>query len=335
MTSLLGGGAVLLAILGLALIIIVRRRAEGAPAATDFIRRNGLVVSLYLVGAVSLWIIVMIVLPQLYMVDFSFRYNLPPAEVGGPKDVYTLKNYRYLVFGRETDADLLNWLHLGVFFRTILASVVITFLDFCICYPIAYYLAQVARGGKARLLVLCLIVPFWVNEILRAFAFRVLFGTSGLINTAFVGIGVLDQPIDFLRADVALYAGLSYAYVLLMIFPIYNAIESLDHNQIEAARDLGAPWWHIHAFVVVPYAKPGIASGCTMVFMLVAGALAAPQILGGPSSLWFTQIVYDWFNQGFNWPQGSAYAFVLLVACIVFVLAVMRIFKVRLGEIAR
>src|SRR3546814_6024299 len=64
-------------------------------------------------------------------------------------------------------------------------------------------------------------------------------------------------------ADVALYAGLSYAYILLMAFPLYNAIESLDHNQVEAARDLGAPWWRIHWRVVMPHAKPGIASGCT------------------------------------------------------------------------
>src|SRR3546814_3979655 len=71
-------------------------------------------------------------------------------------------------------------------------------------------------------------------------------------------------------ADVALYAGLSYAYILLMAFPLYNAIESLDHNQVEAARDLGAPWWRINWRVVMPHAKPGIASGCTLVFMLAA-----------------------------------------------------------------
>ena len=104
-----------------------------------------------------------------------------------------------------------------------------------------------------------------------------------------------------------------------MIFPLYNAIESLDKNQIEAARDLGAPWWRIHQEVVMPYAKPGIASGCTMVFMLSAGSLAAPQFLGGPNTLWFTSIVYDFFFQAFNWPRGAAYAFILLPACIVFV----------------
>jgi spermidine/putrescine transport system permease protein len=183
--------------------------------------------------------------------------------------------------------------------------------------------------------MLLLIVPFWVNEILRAFAFRILFGTSGLINNVLIGLGLLAEPIDFLGIDVALYTGQAYAYLLLMMFPLYNAIESLDKNQIEAARDLGAPWWHIHLNVVMPFAKPGIASGCTMVFMLSAGALAAPQILGGPNTLWFTPIVYDRFYQAFNWPQGSAYAFILLLTCIVFVLAVMKVFKVSLGEITR
>ncbi len=300
-----------------------------------FVQHNGVFISTYLIVAVVTWTLVMIILPQLYMVDFSFRHNLLPNEIGGPKDVYTLEHYRYLLFGRAGDEDLMNWLHLKVFGRTILVSVLITLLDFAICYPIAYYMAHVATGGKSRLLVLCLILPFWVNEILRAFAFRILFGTGGVINVSLMGLGIMDEPIDFLKADVGLYAGLSYAYILLMIFPIYNAVESLDHNQVEAARDLGSPWWRIHYRVVMPHAKPGIASGCTMVFMLCAGALAAPQILGGPSSLWFTQIIYQWFNTGGNWPRGSAYAFVLLILCIIFVMAVMRVFKVRFGEVMK
>jgi spermidine/putrescine transport system permease protein len=302
---------------------------------TGFFQRNGLVISTYLIVAVVFWVVVMIVLPQAYMLDFSFRDNLPPAKIGGPEDVYTLSNYRYLVFGSPGSADAFNYLHLEVFLRTIIASVFVTLLDFALCYPIAYYLAQVAKGGYARSMILLLILPFWVNEILRAFSFRILFGTSGVINAFLQTFGIIDQPIDFMRADVALYAGLSYAYILLMVFPLYNAIESLDHNQVEAARDLGSPWWRIHWRVVMPHAKPGIASGCTLVFMLSAGALAAPQILGGPSSLWFTQIIYRWFNTGGNWPQGAAYAIVLLLACLVFVLAVMKIFKVSLGEIAR
>ncbi len=329
--------AVLLAIL---IAPYVQKHADSIFATIarfDFVQRNGVFLSAYFILAVVIWTLIMIILPQLYMVDFSFRHNLLPNEIGGPKDTYTLEHYAYLIFGRPGDEDLLNWLHLRVFGRTILVSVLITLFDFALCYPIAYYMAQVAKGGAARLLILCLIVPFWINEVLRAFAFKILFSTGGVINASLVGLGIIDDGsrIDFLGADVGLYAGLSYAFILLMIFPIFNAVESLDHNQVEAARDLGSPWWRIHYRVVMPHAKPGIASGCTMVFMLCAGSLAAPQILGGPSSLWFTQIIYQWFNTGGNWPRGSAYAFILLIACIVFVLAVMRVFKVRFGEIAK
>jgi spermidine/putrescine transport system permease protein len=224
---------------------------------------------------------------------------------------------------------------LSVFARTLVAALFVTLFDLLLCYPIAYYLAKSAHGGGGRLMVVSLIVPFWVNEILRAFAFRILFGSTGIINGFLLWLGVIDQPVDFIRENVALYLGLGYAYILLMIFPLYNAIESLDSNQIEAARDMGASWWQIHRRVVIPYAKPGISSGCTMVFMLSAGALAAPQILGGPSSLWFTQLIYQWFQTGNNWNRGSAYAIVLLIATVIFVLLMMKLFKVRLGEIAR
>lgn len=300
-----------------------------------FINKHGVLMSLYMLGSVSVWMVFMIILPQVFMLDFSFRYNLPPSKVGGAEDVYTVANYAFLVWGSPGNPDPFNMVDLSVFGRTILAAVFVTIFDVAICYPIAYYLAQVAKGGFARLMVLSLIVPFWVNEILRAFAFRILFGSSGVINASGIGLGLWDEPINFIGLDIALYAGLGYAFILLMIFPIFNAIESLDKNQIEAARDLGSPWWRIHWRVVIPYAKPGITSGCTMVFMLSAGALAAPQILGGPSSLWFTQIIYQWFNIGGNWPRGSAYAIVLLITCIIFVLLVMRLFRVRLGEIGR
>jgi spermidine/putrescine transport system permease protein len=303
--------------------------------AIEFVRRNGIVISTYLVVFSVGWIVFMIVLPQLNMLDFSFRYSLPPDQVGGPEDVYTLKNYKYLVFGRPGSEEMLNWLHLQVFFKTIVASIIVTALNFLMCYPLAYYMAQSVSGSSQRLLFLCLLLPFWVNEILRAFAFKLIFTQFGLLNTLLMGMGFLDQPFDFFKADVALYTGLTYAYLLLMIFPLYNAIESLDHNQVEAARDMGASWLKIHLRVVMPHAKPGIASGCTMVFMLSAGALAAPQILGGPSSLWFTQIIQQWYNTGGNWPQGSAYAFVLLLVCIIFVQIMMRVFKVSLGEIAQ
>ena len=170
-----------------------------------------------------------------------------------------------------------------VFIRTLVAAAFVTIIDLLLCYPIAYYLGQSReQGAFLRILVLLLIIPYWINEILRAFAFRIIFGDSGVINEFMMLFGLIDRPFDFIRENIALYAGLGYAYILLMIFPMYNVIESLDRNQIEAARDMGASWTMIHRRVVIPYAKPGISSGCTMVFMLSAGALAAPQILGWP-----------------------------------------------------
>jgi spermidine/putrescine transport system permease protein len=301
----------------------------------DFFRKNGPALALYLLISVTCWMLLMIVLPQLFMLDFSLRTNVPPPQWGTEAHGYTLEHYQYMIYGSAQSTDSYNIVDLSVFGRTILTAVFVTLIDVALCYPVAYYLAHVAHGGWARLMVMALIIPFWVNELLRAFAFKIMFGSTGIINNFLVGIGILDQPFDFIRNGVALYSGLSYAYILLMIFPIYNAVESLDKNQIEAARDLGSPWWRIHWRVVIPHAKPGITSGCTMVFMLTAGALAAPQILGGPSSLWFTQIIYQAFNQAGNWARGSAYGIILLATCLIFVLLVMKIFKIKLGEIAR
>jgi len=301
----------------------------------NFFLRNGTALGTFLLVAVIFWVFIMILLPQVFMLDFSFSKNLPPAKIGGPEDVYTLEHYKFMIYGSAKSEGTYNTLDLTVFFRTLVAAFFVTLFDLAICYPIAFYLAKVAEGGWARLMVLSLIVPYWVNEILRAFAFRIMFGSTGVINSFLIWLGVIDQPFDFIRENIALYAGLGYAFILLMIFPLYNSIESLDKNQIEAARDMGASWLRIHWRVVIPFAKPGISSGCTMVFMLSAGALAAPQILGGPSSLWFTQIIYQWFQTGNNWPRGSAYAIILLASTIIFVLLMMKIFKIKLGEMAR
>lgn len=302
---------------------------------SDFFRNNGVVLGTLLIGLVGFWLIFLIILPQLSMLDYSFRFNLPPAEQGGPKDVYTLSNYQYLIYGSDKTQSTYNAVDLKVFVRTIIAAMLVTVFNIFLCYPLAYFLGQSKGSGFVRLLVVLLIIPYWINEILRAFALRIIFGQNGLLNEVLMFLYLTKEPIDFIRQDVALYAGLGYAYILLMLFPMYNVIESLDRNQIEAARDMGASWIRIHRRIVIPHAKPGIASGATMVFMLSAGALAAPQILGGPSSLWFTQLVYQWFNDSLNWQQGAAYAIVLLVSTIIIVLTIMRVFKVNMGDIGK
>ncbi len=305
------------------------RRAND-PTRKSYFERNGMVLGIAFIAMVALWTLFLVVLPYLYMVVESFHPTLPPPKRGGPEDVLTLAQYKSF-FVAPTGHGV-NVTHMGAFLFSILASIAVTALNFAICYPLAFYMAQSGTAQRVRLIMLALIVPYWVNEILRAFSLRLLLASKGLINQLLMGVGLTDGPIDFLGENVGLYVGLSYAYLLVMIFPLFNAIESLDKNQIEAARDLGAPWWRIHMDVVIPYAKPGIASGCTMVFMLCAGSLAAPQFLGGPRTLWFTSVIYNFFFQNFNWARGSAYAFILLAACIALVMLMLRVFKVSLGE---
>lgn len=276
-----------------------------------------------------LWVAMMVVLPQVVLVDMSFRPSLPPSLRGGPEDVYTFANYQTL---------WVNDVHRSIFVQTVWSAALVTVLALVVCYPIAYYLAQVARGSTAALLVVGLVIPFWINEILRTFSWFLILSRNGVLNQALMGLGVTDAPLNFGGLG-AVMVGMVYAYILFMVFPLYNAIESLDRNQIEAARDLGAPWWKIHSRIVVPHAKPGIAVGCIMTFMLAAGTVAVPQLMqalpGGTGARWFTQVIYSWFFDGGDWNTGAAYAFALLVLCVLFIFLMMRLFDVGLRDIAK
>jgi spermidine/putrescine transport system permease protein len=162
-----------------------------------------------------------------------------------------------------------------------------------------------------------------------------LFAGEGVINNILLELGLISTAVNFIALDIALYTGLTYAYILLMIFPLYNSLETLDTNQLEAAKDLGSSTVRTHWRIVIPHAKAGIASGCTMVFMLTAGALATPVVLSSPNTYWFTQLIYQWFNMNDNWSRGSAYSIILLVVSVTFVLLMMRLFKVTIGEVVR
>jgi spermidine/putrescine transport system permease protein len=212
-------------------------------------------------------------------------------------------------------------------------------LTLIICYPLAYYLAKVATHKWLSFFMLCLLVPFWVNEVLRAYAWRTLMARQGLLNQlatamGFAPVEYFNYELPILDANIALFVGLVYSYILFMVFPMFNAMESLDTNQVEAARDLGASWVRVHRKVIIPHAKPGIASGCIVTFMLTAGSFIVPVLLGGRSSFWFTQAIESQFSV-LNWNGGSAYALVLELVCLVFVLLTMKLFRVTLRDIMR
>jgi spermidine/putrescine transport system permease protein len=292
----------------------------------ELTRRYGVSLTWGMIGLTAFWLVILVALPYLLMFEFSLRPYLTVEKVGGPEDVYTLKNYVTLFS---------NTIHFGVFLRTILASAFVTALCLVLCYPMAFFLAKIVQPKNAATLFLLLLIPFWVNEILRSFAWFIILSYQGPLNAALQGIGLIERPIRWLTGGNGVIVGLVYTYLLFMLLPIYNAIQSLDSNQIEAAEDLGSPFWRTHWRVVIPHAKPGIASGCVMVFMLSAGSIIVPSLLGSPGTRWFTEIIQQWFFEGQDWNQGSAYAFLLLILCTGFVMIMMRLLNVRLTDIAK
>ncbi|MBL4906320.1 MAG: ABC transporter permease [Sneathiella sp.] len=240
-----------------------------------------------------------------------------------PKKVYSLRNY-----------TIMGGSHLAIFLKTILASVAVTLIAFVVCYPMAYTVAKLATPNKAALIMLGLIVPYAINELLRVFAWLMILNYNGVANFLLGLIGF--EPVPFLESGSGVFIAMVYAYILFMVFPIYNTVETLDTAQIEAARDMGAPTWQIHRKIVLPHAKPGIAVGCIMTFMLTAGSYSVPYIMTrGTVEPWFTQLIYNKFFESLNWNTGSAYAFTLLIACVIFVFLMMRIFNVSIRDIAK
>jgi spermidine/putrescine transport system permease protein len=240
-----------------------------------------------------------------------------------PQKVYSFSNY-----------TLMGAVHFGIFVKTILAALAVTVIAFIVCYPIAYAVAKLSPPGKAAIIMLGLIVPYAINELLRVFAWLMILNYNGVANALLTSLGM--EPVPFLESGSGVFIAMVYAYVLFMVFPIYNTVETLDIAQIEAARDLGAPMWKIHWRVVLPHAKPGIAVGCIMTFMLSAGSYAVPYIMTrGTASPWFTQLIYNKFFESNNWNAGAAYAFTLLITCTLFIFLLMRIFKVGIKDIAR
>lgn len=305
----------------------------------DLIRRYGMGLTALMCLIVAFWLLMLVIIPNITLFESSFRPYLPVTEIGGPRDTYSVNNY-LKVFDGLIETSVLGIpitvpVHVMTFTLTIWYSVVVTLLCFAFAYPVAYYMAKIVNPRSLPTLMLLLFVPLWVSEVLRAFAWWIILAFKGPLNSLLLFIGAIDKPVRWITDYDAVMIGLIYTYILFMLFPLYNAISSLDTNQIEAAEDLGAPWWKIHWRIVLPHSKPGVASGAVMVFMLSAGSLLVPSILGSTTSQWFTQTIQQWMNDALDWNTASAYAFLLLFLCTVFVSVVMWIFRVKLSDIAK
>jgi len=256
-----------------------------------------LVVLLLLTPAL-LWLLLLLVLPHLELGILSFRERVAPRE-------YAPSFSQYATFFEEP----LYW---HTFVRTATMSIISTAITLLIAFPIAWSIAKILRGRvKAAIFVLCLI-PFWVSETVRALGWMILLRESGVLPGLLVSLGFADSPPELLYHDTTILVGLVYTSMLFMVVPLIGAFESLDDSLIEAAYDLGGNFWSVLRRIIIPHAAPGIVSGCIVVFMLTLGNYLTPTLLGGKSSLWFTEQIYTQFITRFNWEQGAAFGFLLL-----------------------
>ncbi|TPI57345.1 ABC transporter permease [Mesorhizobium sp. B3-1-3] len=301
----------------------------------EVFRRYGVPAAGLMIGLTFFWIVILVVVPYLFLVEASFRPFLPADQVGGPLDHYTLANYLAFVDPNATKDFLIFHvpIHAYVFLQTVFISILVTIVTLMLGYPMAYIMAKIINPKRVMTLFLLLLIPLWVSELLRTFAWYIILAYQGPLNAVLQMFGA--APVRWISGYNGVIIGLIYAYFLFMLFPIYGSLTTLDGNQIEAAQDMGARWWQIHRRVVIPHAKPGIASGCVMVFMMSAGALFVPRLLASTTSRWFTEVIMQWFFEGLDWNTGSAYAFLLLLICTAFVSAMIRIFGVKLADIAR
>jgi spermidine/putrescine transport system permease protein len=247
---------------------------------------------------VLLWLLLMIVLPQIDMLIMSFR-----AENDSGQMIWSLSNYISFF------DDPIYWL---TFVRTAVYSILVTFLTLVIAFPLAFFITKVVSPKFEGFFLVLLLVPFWVSEMVRIYGWMILLRESGVLNHFLIKLGVLHKPVEMLYHDATMILGLVYTMMLFMVVPLTSVLESLDNSLIEAAYDLGANMWTILFKIIIPHATPGIVSGSIVVFMLTLGDYLTPNLMGGKNSLWFTEQIYNQFIASFNWNQGSAFGFLLL-----------------------
>lgn len=248
---------------------------------------------------VILWLFLLIVLPHIDLLFMSFR-----TEDDTGRMLWSLGNYMRFF------SEPIYWL---TFVRTAIYSILVTFLTFVIALPVAFYISKVAAPRFQVFLTLLLLLPFWVSELVRVYGWMILLRESGVINHFLLRLGILDRPVEMLYNDVTMIMGLVYTSMLFMVVPLIGVLDSLDDSLIEAAYDLGASMWSILFKIIIPHAVPGIVSGSIVVFMLTLGNYLTPNLMGGKNSLWFTEQIYNQFIASFNWNQGSAFGFLLLI----------------------
>ena len=260
-------------------------------------------------GVPYLWLLVFFLAPFAIVLRISFADPLigqPPFtplydEAQGIQ--LTADNYRFL-----TEDDL-YWVS---YLKSMRIAAVATLLCLLIGYPMAYAIAR-ARPVWRNVLLLLVILPFWTSFLLRVYAWMGMLSGQGVVNKALLALGLVDQPVQILYTDLAVYLGIVYTYLPFMILPLYATLERLDGDLLDAAADLGGRPRQAFLDVTLPLSAPGVVAGSMLVFIPALGEFVIPSLLGGLDTLMIGRTLYDEFFVNRDWPLASAVASVLVL----------------------
>ena len=247
-----------------------------------------------------LWVTAFLILPYLLLFCYSFWSVSATQSI---VHAWTFDNYREL-------------LRVNVYFQTLFRSMWIAIrvmmFSLLLGYPLAYFLSFHA-GKRKDLLHQMVIIPLWVSYLVRAYAWKTILGSDGVLNTLLQYVHLTRHPVEFLLySPFAVVLTLTHIYTPFAILPIYASLEHIPRNLIEASHDLGASPFETFWRVILPLSIPGIIAGATFAFVLSLGDFLAPLLLGGPGGVMISNIVVSLFGAAYDWPLGAAISFCML-----------------------
>jgi spermidine/putrescine transport system permease protein len=247
------------------------------------------------------WVIIFLIVPYALMFCYSF-WSVSSGQM--IVHSWNLENYREL-------------LRKPVYWETLLRSIWIaarvTVFSLALGYPLAYFLSFYA-GRRKDLLYQLVIIPLWVSYLVRAYAWKTILGSDGVLNTLLQYVHLTSHPVEFLLySPFAVVLTLTHIYTPFTILPIYAALEHIPRNLVEASTDLGATRAQTFWKVIFPLSIPGVVAGTTFAFVLSLGDFLAPLLLGGPSGIMISNVVVSLFGAAYNWPMGAAISLGMLV----------------------
>jgi spermidine/putrescine transport system permease protein len=275
--------------------------------------------TLGLLSGPLLWLVIFFVIP----VGFVAAYSVGLVQIFPSDSGASLDDWQRFLSGQS--------IYLGLFWRSIRISLIVSVSVVLLAYPIGYFLALCAERRKYVLLLL-IIAPFLTSFLLRVLAWKVILGNRGVVNSLVVWLGLREpgDPISWLLySQFTVMLVLAYAWIPFVALPIFVSLESLDRSLLEAAGDLGAAKWRTFWRVTLPLSLPGVMAAFVFVFIPTIGEFVTPLLVGGTRGYMYGNAINDLFTEGLDWQSGSVLAFFLLAVVALLMVVFGRFLQVR------